>query len=239
MSPKQVKITPGSLASAMPSSTRPIGITHTGQPGPCTSSTFAGQQVVDAVLVDRVRVAAADLHHLVVAAGLDRGEDLARHRAAQLGVAELVDEPHAGDLQPRDRGPRVHEQRRRRAPRPPGRSRPWRARRPRLRTGRATRPSSTLSTRISTPRSPHVMQWPAGSRQEPRASGIRTRASFDHARLQLLELLLVVRAHLLSSWCVASASSSSILERAKPTWIRTQSPGSARRRRTRCPGGRC
>ena len=44
MSPKQVKITPGSLASAMPSSTRPIGITHTGQPGPCTSSTFAGSR---------------------------------------------------------------------------------------------------------------------------------------------------------------------------------------------------
>ena len=44
MSPKQVKITPGSWASAMPSSTRPMGITHTGQPGPWTSSTLAGSR---------------------------------------------------------------------------------------------------------------------------------------------------------------------------------------------------
>ena len=40
MSPKQVKITPSLCATAIPSSTRPIGITHTGQPGPWTSSTF-------------------------------------------------------------------------------------------------------------------------------------------------------------------------------------------------------
>jgi hypothetical protein len=44
MSPKQAKITPGSRAIAMPSSTRPIGMTHTGQPGPCTSSTLAGSR---------------------------------------------------------------------------------------------------------------------------------------------------------------------------------------------------
>jgi hypothetical protein len=44
MSPKQVKMTPGRRATAMPSSTRPIGITQTGQPGPCTSSTFAGSR---------------------------------------------------------------------------------------------------------------------------------------------------------------------------------------------------
>ena len=42
MSPKHVKITPGVRATAIPSSTRPIGITHTGHPGPCTSSTLAG-----------------------------------------------------------------------------------------------------------------------------------------------------------------------------------------------------
>ena len=80
MSPKQVKITPSLWAIAIPSSTRPIGITHTGQPGPCTSSTLAGQQVVDPVLVDRVRVAAAHLHQLVVAAGLDQRQDLRRPR---------------------------------------------------------------------------------------------------------------------------------------------------------------
>ena len=44
MSPKQVKITPGSCAIAIASSTRPIGITQTGQPGPWTSSTLAGSR---------------------------------------------------------------------------------------------------------------------------------------------------------------------------------------------------
>jgi hypothetical protein len=44
MSPKQVKITPSRCAIAMPSSTRPIGITHTGQPGPWTSSTLSGSR---------------------------------------------------------------------------------------------------------------------------------------------------------------------------------------------------
>ena len=43
MSPKEVKMTPGSRATAMASSTLPMGITHTGQPGPCTSSTLAGR----------------------------------------------------------------------------------------------------------------------------------------------------------------------------------------------------
>ena len=53
------------------------------------------QEIVDAVLVDRVRVAAADLHHLVVAAGLDDAHDLAGEDPAELRVAELVDELHA------------------------------------------------------------------------------------------------------------------------------------------------
>ena len=44
MSPKHVKITPAGAPTAMPSSTRPIGITQTGQPGPCTSSTFSGSR---------------------------------------------------------------------------------------------------------------------------------------------------------------------------------------------------
>ena len=42
MSPNEVKITPSVWATAIASSTRPIGITHTGQPGPCTSSTESG-----------------------------------------------------------------------------------------------------------------------------------------------------------------------------------------------------
>jgi hypothetical protein len=50
------------------------------------------QQVVDAVLVDGVRVAAADLHQLVVPARLHQRQDLGRDRAAQLGITEFVDE---------------------------------------------------------------------------------------------------------------------------------------------------
>ena len=42
MSPNEVKIVPGVLATAMASSTRPMGMTHTGQPGPWTSSTVGG-----------------------------------------------------------------------------------------------------------------------------------------------------------------------------------------------------
>jgi hypothetical protein len=44
MSPKQVKMTSSLRAIASPSSTRPIGITQTGQPGPWTSSTFSGSR---------------------------------------------------------------------------------------------------------------------------------------------------------------------------------------------------
>ena len=44
-SPKVVKITPGVSASATQSSTRPMGNTHTGQPGPCTSSIASGSMV--------------------------------------------------------------------------------------------------------------------------------------------------------------------------------------------------
>ena len=44
MSPKQVKMTSGRSAISIPSSTRPIGSTHTGQPGPCTSSTWSGSR---------------------------------------------------------------------------------------------------------------------------------------------------------------------------------------------------
>ena len=95
MSPKQVKITLGlHRATAIASSTRPMGITQTGQPGPVYELDVRGQQVVDAVLVDRVRVPAAHLHDLVVAAGLDRRHDLARERTPELGVAVLVDELH-------------------------------------------------------------------------------------------------------------------------------------------------
>ena len=38
------------------------GVTQTGQPGPCTSSISRRQQMVEPVLDDRVRLAAADFH---------------------------------------------------------------------------------------------------------------------------------------------------------------------------------
>ena len=43
MSPNDVMITSGFEARCMASSTRPIGMTQTGQPGPCTSSTDSGR----------------------------------------------------------------------------------------------------------------------------------------------------------------------------------------------------
>ena len=62
MSPNEVKITPGRAAMAWALSICSSGVTHTGQPGPCTSSICSGQQTVDAVLDDRVRLPAAHLH---------------------------------------------------------------------------------------------------------------------------------------------------------------------------------
>ena len=70
MSPNEVKMTPGSLATAMASSTRPIGMTHTGQPGPVDQFHRGRQDVLDAVAVDGVGVTAAHLHELeLVVAG--------------------------------------------------------------------------------------------------------------------------------------------------------------------------
>ena len=43
MSPNEVMITSGRAARCIASSTRPIGITQTGQPGPCTSVMDSGR----------------------------------------------------------------------------------------------------------------------------------------------------------------------------------------------------
>ena len=107
MSPKQVKITPGSRA---------IGdaVVHAahrdhadGAARPVHQLDVRRQQVVHPELVDRVRVAAADLHELVVAARLDGGQDLGGQHAPELGVAELVDVLHA--LEPHERDPGVNQ----------------------------------------------------------------------------------------------------------------------------------
>ena len=101
--------------------------------GPVHQLDVGRQQVVDPVLVDRVRVAAADLHDLVVAARLDGRQDLAGQRPAELGVAELVHEPHTARPGPRRRAP---ADRRRAAPAPPARSPRCGAPRRRRRTAR-------------------------------------------------------------------------------------------------------
>ena len=111
MSPKQVKITPSSLGQRDPV----VDAAHRDHAhraaGAVDELDVRRQQVVDPVLVDRVRVAAADLHELVVAAGLDQRQDLAGDGAAELGVAELVDELHAAASDERgDRGAGVDEQ---------------------------------------------------------------------------------------------------------------------------------
>ena len=73
----------------------PSGSRRPGSPGPCRKSTSRRHEVLEPVLVDRVRVPAADLHELHVAAGLDERLDLVRELLRQLAGAELVDVLHA------------------------------------------------------------------------------------------------------------------------------------------------
>jgi len=122
-----------------------------------------GQQVVDAVLVDRVRVAPAHLHQLVVTVGLSLCRDLGGQRLTELCVAIFVDVLH-------------------RTPPPRPIAVPaWARRRSAGRTGETSaisivsrRPSgvsqrarswaaSTVRTVTSTASSEQVMQWPPGS----------------------------------------------------------------------------
>src|ERR1700761_8924687 len=123
----------------------------------------AGQEVVDAVLVDRVGVASAHLHELVMAARFDQRDDLGGGGAAEVRAPELVDQLHGPSLAPA--GPRaaiaVPAWTRSRSPGATAstsavstvdlvplssaqRSSPRRA--------------STFTTIIGTPSSPHVMQ---------------------------------------------------------------------------------
>ncbi len=141
MSPKHVKITLGSCAIAMPSSTRPIGSTHTGQPGPCTSSTAVGEHAVDPVAVDRVGVAAAHLHQLVRAPGLDQREDL----AASARPSSASRNSSTNFIRSRSASARAAPARSRRPS--PGAARAWRA-------PRARRSATARSRRGSVPTGP-------------------------------------------------------------------------------------
>ena len=80
MSPKQVKITSG-CARHRDAVVDAAHRDHADRAaGPVHELDVRRQQVVDAVLVDRVRVPAAHLHDLVVAAGVDGRGDLGRRR---------------------------------------------------------------------------------------------------------------------------------------------------------------
>ena len=181
--------------------------------GPVDELDVLGQQVVDAVLVDRVGVAAADLHQLVVAAGLDGRDDLAGEHPSELGVAVLVDEPHSGLAQSRNRG------RRGRAARRPAATGADEVGHhldvvPPARRADRDRACDRLAARASgTPSSEQVTQWRVVAAHWITLA-FRSSSSCSNAS--------PIR---WSSPSVACASSSSTFERAKPTWISTQSPG--------------
>src|SRR5205085_5433401 len=134
-----------------------------------------GEEIVDAVLVDRVCVSSAHLHELVVASRLDRSEDLGGEHAPQLRIAELVDKSHRGFAPLRSavgsRQSAVLGSRRTRATRAcTSTESPFATAStsavstdsfdPSAASHRARpRSPSTASTVIRTPSSEHVMQW--------------------------------------------------------------------------------
>ena len=74
------------------------GVTQTGQPGPWTSSTCGGQQLIDAVAHEGVGLAAADFHQ--DPGPRDGAGDFRHEGAGELGIAVLVDVLHGGRLLP-------------------------------------------------------------------------------------------------------------------------------------------
>ena len=172
------------------------------------------QQVVDPVLVDRVRVAAADLHHLVVAARLDgrRGSrPRARGRARRRGTRRRT-----------SRGARAERRRRRgRAARRP--SRPARRARSRPCARSPSSASHSASPRSSSTRSTRIGTRLVAARDAVHraASQALTRSRSPCSSSSSCSYSAPISS---SSRRVASASSSSICEIAKPTWISTQSP---------------
>ena len=95
MSPKVVKMTFGSSASEIGVVDAPDRDHADGAARPVHQLEPGRQQLVDPVLVDRVRVPAADLHDRQLAARRHRLGELARERPRQLARAELVDVLHA------------------------------------------------------------------------------------------------------------------------------------------------
>ena len=213
MSPKQVKITPG-LVGDRDAVVDAAHRDHAHRAArPVHELDVGRQQVVDAVLVDRVRVPAADLHDLVVAAGLDGGEDLAGQRPGRgrrRGTRRRTSQRHQGDtgvdedfvtrpgLDERDLDGVVGAV---------------------ASSQSASASSRTRRTRIGVPSSEQVMQCSESQLIRSRSRAARSSSCSYSAPIAT------------SSSCVARASSSSITEIAKPTWIRTQSPGPMSSRR--------
>ena len=195
--------------------------------GPVDELDVLRQQVVDAVLVDRVGVPAADLHQLVVAARLDGGEDLAgerRGRARRRGTRRRTSSrrPASRRRPACDRRPGVDQQRVAGLTGVDQRDL-HRAlvRRPRRHRARARGRVDPQHRASATPSSEQVMQCVRWRRsvtrsRSPSAPRAPARTRRPSASQQL------------AAW--RCASSSSIFEIAKPTWISTQSPGLDRRR---------
>ena len=85
-------MTPGRAAISMARSTISSGATHTGQPGPCTSSISGGSSSGEAVAHDGVGLAAADFHQHPGPG--DPRADARGQRARHAGVAILVQVLH-------------------------------------------------------------------------------------------------------------------------------------------------
>ncbi len=96
MSPNEHRIVSGRFAIAIASSISASGVTQTGHPGPCTSSTSFGQQLVDALPDQRVGLPAADLHDRPRSRRDPR--DVVQQRARDVVVAVLVEVLHATRL---------------------------------------------------------------------------------------------------------------------------------------------
>ena len=95
MSPNEVMSTPG-CAGDVDGVVDPAHRDHADRAaGPVHQRDALRQVVLEAVLVDRVGVPAAHLHELVLPARLAQRRDLGGQRLRLVGVAELVDEPHA------------------------------------------------------------------------------------------------------------------------------------------------
>ncbi len=85
MSPKQQKMTSGRGAMCTALSISSSGVTHTGQPGPCTSFNLFGQQLIQPELDDGMRLSAANFHQRPGASG--DAVDLLRERLRGSRVA--------------------------------------------------------------------------------------------------------------------------------------------------------